>query len=143
MNPFQDIFDAQKSYFATGVTKTRAWRFDQLDRLAQMLNENAERFYEAISKDFKTALQEKIFEVAATLGTIEGTKLQIDELMKPQEAVIPKFLAETGHRGIVYRNPYGLMALWRYANHGAVQRPAYAAAATGGRCPFSRKYLYS
>jgi hypothetical protein len=45
MNPFQDIFDAQHSYFATGVTNTRAWRFDQLDRLAQMLNENAERFY--------------------------------------------------------------------------------------------------
>lgn len=72
MNPFQDIFDAQKSYFTTGVTRTRAWRIDQLDRLAEMLNEHDKRFYEDISNDLKTALQEKIFEVAATLGTIHG-----------------------------------------------------------------------
>ncbi|HEY3841174.1 MAG TPA: aldehyde dehydrogenase family protein [Bryobacteraceae bacterium] len=136
MNPFQDIFDAQKSYFATGVTKTRAWRFDQLDRLAQMLNENAERLYEAISKDFKTALQEKIFEVAATLGTIEGAKARIDEWMKPQEAVIPKFLAETGHRGIVYRDPYGVTLIMGPFNGPLLLllRPAVAALSAGNTC---------
>ena len=136
MNPFQDIFDAQKSYYATGVTRTRAWRIDQLDRLAKMLNEHDKRFYEAISKDFKTALQEKIFEVAATLGTIEGTKHQIDEWMRPQEADIPKFLAETGHRGIVYREPYGVTLVMGPFNGPLtlLLRPAVAALSAGNTC---------
>ena len=32
MNRFQDIFDAQKALFATGVTRTYEWRVEQLDR---------------------------------------------------------------------------------------------------------------
>jgi aldehyde dehydrogenase (NAD+) len=136
MNPFQDIFDVQKSYFATGVTRTRAWRIDQLDRLAKMLNEHDKRFYEAISKDFKTALQEKVFEVAATLGTIEGAKLQIDEWMKPQEAAIPKFLAQTGHRGVVYREPFGVTLIMGPFNGPLtlLLRPAVAALSAGNTC---------
>lgn len=136
MNSFQDIFDTQKSYFATGVTKTRAWRIKQLDQLAKMLSEHDKRFYEAISKDFKTALQEKIFEVAATLGTIAGVKSQIDEWMKPQEAAIPKFLAETGHRGIVYREPYGVALIMGPFNGPLVLllRPAIAALSAGNTC---------
>ena len=46
MNPFQDIFNAQKALFATGVTRTYEWRVDQLDRMARMIRENEERFPE-------------------------------------------------------------------------------------------------
>ena len=31
--PLQNLFDKQKAYFATDVTKTYEWRVDQLDRL--------------------------------------------------------------------------------------------------------------
>jgi len=31
MNRFQDIFDAQKARFASGVTRSYEWRVDQLD----------------------------------------------------------------------------------------------------------------
>jgi hypothetical protein len=34
MNSFQTIFDAQKTYFASGVTRTYDWRIEQLDRMA-------------------------------------------------------------------------------------------------------------
>jgi len=44
--------------------------------MAKMLNENNEAFQEAVSKDFKTALEEKVFEVAAPLATIEFTKME-------------------------------------------------------------------
>ena len=40
MNPFQDIFDAQKAFFATGVTRSYEWRVEQLDRMAGLLAEN-------------------------------------------------------------------------------------------------------
>ena len=37
---FQDLFDKQKAYFNSDVTKTYEWRIDQLDRLIRMLKEN-------------------------------------------------------------------------------------------------------
>jgi aldehyde dehydrogenase (NAD+) len=68
MNLFQNIFDAQKALFATGVTRTYEWRVEQLDRMAGMIRENELRLQEAMAKDFKTASQEYIFETQASAG---------------------------------------------------------------------------
>src|SRR5262245_31739343 len=95
----RQLFEKQKAYFAS-VTKSYEWRVDQLDRLIRMLKENYERFSEAARIDFKTALQENIFEVAASIASIEFTKSQLKEWMKPVEAPLPKFLAASGHKGI-------------------------------------------
>jgi aldehyde dehydrogenase (NAD+) len=67
MNSFQQLFEKQKAYFATDITKSYEWRVDQLDRLTKMLKENAERFYATLGQDFKTALPEQVFEVGAPL----------------------------------------------------------------------------
>ena len=106
--PFEDLFDKQKAYFATDVTKTYEWRVDQLDRLIRMLKENYKRFADASCKDFKTASQENVFEVSASIATSEFAKSQLKEWMKPVEAPLPKFLAASGHKGMVYREPYGV-----------------------------------
>ena len=37
MNPFQQLFDKQKTYFATDVTKSYAWRINQLNCLQKQL----------------------------------------------------------------------------------------------------------
>ena len=107
-NIYADLVDRQKVYFATNITKSCEWRLDQLDRLAQLLSEHANEFYGALSRDFKTALSEKVFEVAATLGTIQVTKSLLKSWMRPVEAPVPKFLAESGHKAVVYREPYGV-----------------------------------
>ena len=103
MNKFQDIFDAQKALFASGITRTYEWRVDQLDRMARMIRENEGRFQKAMAKDFKTASQEYIFETGASAGESEVQKSQLKEWMKPVEATIPRFLAKTGHKGLIYR----------------------------------------
>jgi aldehyde dehydrogenase (NAD+) len=132
----QDLFDKQKAYFATDVTKTYDWRIDQLDRLSRMLEENNKRFSEASRRDFKTALQESIFEVAATLASLEFTKSQLKEWMKPIEAPIPKFLAESGHKGIVYREPSGVTLIICPFNGPLLLslRPAITALSAGNPC---------
>jgi aldehyde dehydrogenase (NAD+) len=132
----QDLFDKQKAYFTTDVTKTYEWRIDQLDRLSRMLKENNERFSEASRRDFKTALPENIFEVSATIASIEFTKSQLKEWMKPVEAPIPKFLAKSGHRGIVYREPYGVTLIICPFNGPLLLslRPATAALSAGNPC---------
>jgi aldehyde dehydrogenase (NAD+) len=132
----QTLFDRQKAYFATDVTKSYEWRIDQLDRLIRMLKENEARFADASKRDFKTALQENMFEVVASIGSIEFMKSQVREWMKPVEAPIPKFLAASGHKGIVYRDPYGVTLVICPFNGPLVLslRPAATALSAGNPC---------
>src|ERR1700689_3228192 len=136
MNRFQKIFDAQKALFATGVTRTYEWRVDQLDRMARMIRENETRIQKAMAKDFKTASQEYIFETAASAGESEVQKSQLKEWMKPVEAPIPTFLAKTGHKGVIYREPYGVALIIGPFNGPLLLliRPALAALAAGNTC---------
>jgi alpha-glucosidase (family GH31 glycosyl hydrolase) len=62
MNSFQEVFNKQKAYFDSDATKSYEWRIDQLTRLENLCNENAEALEAAMSSDFKTASQEKVFE---------------------------------------------------------------------------------
>lgn len=101
-----------------------------------MLKENDKRFSEASRRDFKTALQENIFEVAASMGSIELMKSQIKDWMKPVEAHIPKFLTASGRKGIVYREPYGVTLIMCPFNGPLVLslRPAATALSAGNPC---------
>jgi aldehyde dehydrogenase (NAD+) len=132
----QDLFDKQKEYFATDVTKTYEWRVDQLNRLTHMLKDNYERFADASRRDFKTASQENVFEVSASIATSEFTKSQLKEWMKPVEAPLPKFLAASGHKGMVYREPYGVTLIICPFNGPLLLslRPAVAALSAGNPC---------
>jgi aldehyde dehydrogenase (NAD+) len=65
MNSFQDLLDRQKRHFATRVTRSYAWRIEQLNRMAQLVAENETELQRAIAQDFKTASQEQIFETLA------------------------------------------------------------------------------
>src|SRR5215469_14142583 len=60
-NIYEDSFKRQKAYFATNITRSYEWRVDQLGRLARLLSEHTNEFYEALSRDFKTALSGKVF----------------------------------------------------------------------------------
>jgi len=132
----EDLFNKQKAYFASDATKTYEWRIDQLNRLTRMLKENFERFADACRKDFKTASQENVFEVSATIATAESTRSQLKEWMKPVEAPLPKFLAASGHKGIVYREPYGVTLIICPFNGPLLLslRPAIAALSAGNPC---------
>src|ERR1700676_1822777 len=112
MNRFQKIFDAQKALFASGITRPYEWRVEQLGRMARMIRENEKRFQEAMAKDFKTPSQEVIFETQASAGESEVQKSQLKEGMKPVEAPGPGFLAKSGYKGMIYREPYcGVLTL--------------------------------
>ena len=133
---FRTLFERQKAYFATDATKPYEWRIDQLDRLIRMLSENEQRFSDAAKRDFKTALQEHVFEVVASITSIEATRNQLEAWMKPVEAPIPKFLAASGHKGVVYREPYGVTLIICPVNGPLVLslRPAAAALSAGNTC---------
>jgi aldehyde dehydrogenase (NAD+) len=132
----KELFGKQKAYFDTDATKTYEWRVDQLDRLVRMLKENYERFADASRRDFKTAAQENAFEVSASIATSEFAKSRLKEWMKPVEAPLPKFLAQSGHKGMVYREPYGVTLIICPFNGPLLLslRPAVAALSAGNPC---------
>jgi len=130
------LFNKQKAHFASDATKSYEWRVDQLERLVRMLKENYQRFADASCQDFKTASQENVFEVSATIATAEFAKSQVKEWMKPVEAPLPKFLAASGHKGMVYREPYGVTLIICPFNGPLLLslRPAVAALSAGNPC---------
>src|SRR6266404_2658407 len=138
MNQFQKMFDAQKTYFATGVTRSYEWRVGQLDRMGRMIKDNEAALQEAIARDFKTASQEYVFETLACFLETEFQKSQLKDWMAPVEAPVPRALAATGHRGFVYREPYGVALIIGPFNGPLLLllRPAIAALAAGNTCVF-------
>ena len=132
----QDMFDRQKRHFATGVTRSYAWRIEQLDRMARLVGENEAALQKAIGRDFKTARQEQVFETLACLGEVEFQKSQLKDWMAPIEAPVPRAFAATGHRGVVYRDPYGVALIVGPFNGPLLLllRPAIAALAAGNCC---------
>src|SRR6202167_1338535 len=136
MNQFQQMFDAQKAHFATGVTRSYEWRVAQLDRMGRMIRENEAALQKAIARDFKTASQEYVFETLACFLETDFQKSQLRDWMAPVEAPVPRALAATGHRGVVYREPYGVALIIGPFNGPLLLllRPAIAALAAGNTC---------
>src|SRR5271156_735035 len=136
MNLFQQIFDAQKTYFATNVTRTYEWRVEQLDRMGRMIQENESALQGAMQQDFKTASQEYIFETFACYGETLYQKSQLKEWMAPVQAPVPRELAASGHTGFVYRDPYGVALIMGPFNGPLLLllRPAITALAAGNTC---------
>jgi aldehyde dehydrogenase (NAD+) len=136
MNRFQDLFDAQKALFATGITRSYDWRAGQLDRMAAMIGENEHRFQEAIARDFKTASLEYHQETGGSIKEAAFQKSQLKEWMEPAEAPLPRFLAASGHKAFVHRDPYGVALIMGPFNGPLLLliRPALAALAAGNTC---------
>jgi aldehyde dehydrogenase (NAD+) len=133
---FQQMFERQKRYFATGATRSLAWRIEQLDRMARLVGENEPALQRAVAQDFKTASQEYIFETQACLSEVAFQKNRLRDWMAPTEAPVPRALAAAGHRGIIYRDPYGVALIIGPFNGPLLLllRPAIWALAAGNCC---------
>src|SRR5271166_4482490 len=101
-----------------------------------MVSENAAALQAAMGADFKTASQEQVFETTAEIREAEYQKSQLREWMRPVEAPLQPFLAETGHRAVVYREPYGVALIVGPSNGPLLLllRPAMCALAAGNTC---------
>ena len=136
MNSFRELFERQKRHFETGATRSYAWRVEQLDRMARLVGENEAALQRAVAQDFKTASQEHLFETLACLAEVQYQKSQLKDWMAPTEAPVPRALAATGHRGVVYRDPYGVALIIGPSNGPLLLllRPAITALAAGNCC---------
>ena len=107
-NRFQEIFDRQKEHFLTDATKGYAWRIVQLDRMERMLIENKAAFCAALYEDFGKPPFEQLFEITVPTGVIRHYHENLAVLMAPESVRLPKGLEDTGNRGVIYKEPYGV-----------------------------------
>ncbi|MEO6549539.1 MAG: aldehyde dehydrogenase family protein [Ferruginibacter sp.] len=136
MNSFQQIFDAQKQYFSSDITKPYEWRIEQLNKLETLLTDNAEGFYTALGKDFKTCYFEQAFEILGLLGTIAHTKAELKNWMRPEQCELKQLLTDLGHTAFIHRQPYGVTLIIGPFNSPLILllEPAIAALAAGNTC---------
>jgi aldehyde dehydrogenase (NAD+) len=104
--------------------------------MGRLVAENEAALQKALGRDFKTARQEQIFETQACIAETVFQKSQLDEWMKPAEAPVPRALAATGHRGVIYREPYDVALIIGPFNGPRLLllRPAISALAAGNCC---------
>ncbi len=107
MNPYQDLLDTQQAFFASGGSKSAAWRLDQLDRMARLLQDNQAALCDALYQDFHKPPFEQQFEISVPLGVIDYYRTHLNTLMAPQRVAIPPGLEASGHYGMIYKEPYG------------------------------------
>ncbi|SFS13075.1 aldehyde dehydrogenase (NAD+) [Dyella sp. OK004] len=107
-NRFQSIFDVQQSHFRSDITKSYEWRIEQLDAMERMLQERRDEFCAALYQDFGKPVFEQLFEITVPTGVIKYYRDNLRELMAPQPVPIPKGLEETGNRGVILKEPYGV-----------------------------------
>ena len=55
MNLFQNLFERQKRQFATGETRSYAWRIEQLGRMARLIRENEAALQRAVAHDCRAS----------------------------------------------------------------------------------------
>lgn len=107
-NPFKPLLDRQREHFLTDATKSLDWRLDQLGRMERMLLDNKDEFCAALYRDFGKPPFEQLFEITVPSGVINYYREHLANLIAPQEVDIPKGLMETGNRGVIYKEPYGV-----------------------------------
>jgi aldehyde dehydrogenase (NAD+) len=107
-NKFQQLFDAQQESFLSDVTKSYEWRMDKLDRMERLLRDHQVALCSALRDDFGKPPFEQLFEITVPLGVIDNYRATLRELMSPQDVSIPSGLEATGHRGVIYKEPYGV-----------------------------------
>jgi aldehyde dehydrogenase (NAD+) len=88
---------------------------------------------------FQDRPQEYVFETQTAIGEVAFQRSQLDDWRKLVEAPVPNPLAATGHRALLYRDPYGVVLIIGPFNGPLtlLLRPAIAALAAGNTCILS------
>lgn len=106
-NPYAALLARQRECFLSDLTRSKAWRLDQLDRMERLLRENEAALRDALHQDFRKPPFEQMFEISVPLGVLAYYRAHLDALMAPRRVPIPPGLEAHGHQGLVLKEPYG------------------------------------
>lgn len=103
-------------YFATGVTKTAAWRIAQLNALKQLVEDNQARIASALQADLgKGEVEAWSSEIGFCIGDIAHTLKHLKKWMSPRKVSTP--VAALPGRSYLQPEPLGtvlIIGAWNY-----------------------------
>lgn len=101
------VFSSQKAYFASGETRSLAFRLHALEKLKTALQENIVRLHEAMAIDLGRPAQLVDFaEIAPIIEEIDFALENLAEWDLPEYAEIPPLLQPS--EGEIVREPFGV-----------------------------------
>ncbi len=132
MERFDQYLQAQRQYFYTGVTKSLAWRQDQLSKLETAIRTNEEAIMDALAKDLgKSSYESYTTEIGFVLQSAKQTRKKVGKWMKPKKVPVP--MHQFGASAKVVAEPYGNLLIIGPFNYPfqLVIEPLIAALAAG------------
>lgn len=110
------IVDHTRAGFERGLTRSMSWRHGQLAAMAKMLEDNADRFLDALATDLhKSATEAWTTEIGFTLADIAHQQKHLGDWAAPRKVKIP--LAYQPASGRIIPEPKGvvlIIAPWNY-----------------------------
>lgn len=84
----------QQQYFDTGVTRSLAWRKEQLDNLEKLLSNHVQDWQQALKSDLgKHDIEATLTEITGTLMECLEARASVSNWMTPTQAASPALLA--------------------------------------------------
>lgn len=113
---FKQIWQQQKEYFRTGGTKDIAFRKEQLKKLAEVIESNESRLYDAVQKDLgKSEFEAYATELSFVKNEIKYFLKNLSVLARPQE--VSTNIVNQIASSKIYYEPYGntlIISPWNY-----------------------------
>ncbi|MGC2310606.1 MAG: aldehyde dehydrogenase family protein [Candidatus Babeliaceae bacterium] len=116
MSGFDQLFQSQKTFFETGITKDYKWRLNALQRLRRALVVYQQEMLDAAYEDFKRVSQEVLgTEIWYLLREIDYTLKNLKGWYKPSYVSLPLWYYPS--RSYVQSEPHGvvlIIAPWNF-----------------------------
>lgn len=135
MSNYQQLLEKQKAFFATGKTKSIAFRIEQLKKLRQVVIEKHQDIETSLYKDLrKCEFEAFATEVTAMIDEINGAVENLEAWTKPVDVPSPPLFGQAESR--LYYEPYGTVLILNTWNYPFVLcfKPLVGALAAGNCC---------
>lgn len=113
---FQTMIHKQREFFQTGITKSYAFRKNQLEILEEMIRAHEQAILEAVKLDLgKSEYEAYITELSLTYEEIHIAKRHLKQWMKPKR--VRTSLTTLFGTSYIYNEPYGTVCIispWNY-----------------------------
>lgn len=119
MANFSGLISGVRAAFQTGKTKSYEWRWQQLNGLVRMIDENRQELTKALYGDLhKPSMESHIFEIEFCKNDAINAMNNLKKWMKPEK--VKKGLLNIMDNCYIHREPFGvalIIGAWNYPFH--------------------------
>lgn len=139
----QEIFEMQKRYFESGITRPVSFRIQKLKELKHIVKEHEAEIMDSIYQDFgKPKFEQYLTEIGLFYDEVNLFVRKLKRWMKPEKHLLP--ITHTPCKGKIVREPYGNTLIISPFNYpfGLTFQPLVGAIA-GGNCVMIKPSEYN